>query len=87
MSVVSAKINKQSKEMENKQMVKVALVISTLTLGVFSFVIANAYSYLSLITNEVANATHAGQWNLVGTQFVVLAFGLAIGFIIHSRKK
>lgn len=87
MSVVSSKINKQSKEMENKQMVKVALVISTVILGVFSFIIANAYAYLSLITNEVDNSVHAGQWNLVGTQFLITAFVLALVFVIRSRKK
>lgn len=87
MSVVSSKINKQSKEMENKKMVKVALVISTVILGVFSFIIANAYAYLSLITNEVDNSVHAGQWNLVGTQFLISAFVLALVFVIRSRKK
>jgi|LakMenE01Jun11ns_1017448.scaffolds.fasta_scaffold9719121_4 hypothetical protein len=68
-------------------MVKVALVISTLILGMFSFIIAGSFTYLSRITNEVSNSVQAGQWNLIGIQFVFVAFALAIGFIIHSRKK
>jgi len=68
-------------------MVKVALVVSTFILSMFSFVIANAYSYISLITDETDNATLAGQWSLIGIELVVLAFALAIGFVIHSRKK
>jgi hypothetical protein len=68
-------------------MVKIALVISTLILGIFSFVIADAHSYISLITNQVDDATLAGQWSLISVEFFVASFILAIGFIIHSRKK
>lgn len=68
-------------------MVKVGLVISVFILSMFSFVIANAYSYISLITNEVENSTLAGQWSLIGVELIFIAFALAIGFIIHSRKK
>jgi len=66
---------------------KLATVLLTVILGIFSFVIADAHSYLSLITNEVENATLAGQWSLIGVEFFVASFILAIGFIIHSRKK
>lgn len=86
MSVVAGKITTSNKEMENK-MVKVALVVSVFILGMFSLVISNSYSYLSLITNETENATLAGQWSLIGAEFFVGAFVLALGFIIHSRKK
>jgi len=68
-------------------MLKIALVISTLILGVFSFVIADTYNYLALIVNEVDNSVRAGVWTFFGWQLVILSFGLALGFIIHSRKR
>ncbi len=86
MSVASSKINKQQKKWKIK-MVKVALVISTLILGMFSFIIAGSFAYLSRITNEVSNSVQAGQWNLIGIQFVVLAFVLAVVFIVRSRQR
>jgi hypothetical protein len=68
-------------------MVKVALVISTLILGVFSFVIADAYSYTALINDQESYQVLSGQWSLVGTQFVIGSLILALVFIIKSRKK
>jgi hypothetical protein len=68
-------------------MVKVALVVSVFILGMFSLVIANSYSYLSLITNENENSTLAGQWSLIGVEFFIGALVLALGFIIQSRRK
>lgn len=68
-------------------MIKIALVISTLILGVFSFVIADAYRYTSLINDQESYKVFSGQWALVGTELVIGSFVLAIGFIIHSRKK
>jgi hypothetical protein len=68
-------------------MVKVALVISTLILGVFSFVIADAYRYTSLINDQESYKVFSGQWALVGVQFVVGSLILALMFIIKSRKK
>jgi len=68
-------------------MIKVALVISVFILGMFSFVIANAYTYLNQITNKVEDATIAGQWNLVGIQFIVGSFILGILLIANSRKR
>jgi len=68
-------------------MVKVGLVISTIILGVFSFVISNAYNYLALTSYKTSDSVSAGQWSLVGVEFFVVSFILAIGFIIHSRKK
>jgi len=68
-------------------MVKVALVISTLILGVFSFVIADAYSYTALINDQENYNVLSGQWSLVGTQFVIGSLILALVFIIKSRKK
>jgi len=68
-------------------MVKVALVISTLILGVFSFVIADAYSYTALINSQESYQVLSGQWSLVGTQFVIGSLILALVFIIKSRKK
>ena len=68
-------------------MVKVALVISTLILGVFSFVIADAYSYTALINSQESYQVLSGQWALVGTEFVFGSLVLALIFIIKSRKK
>jgi hypothetical protein len=68
-------------------MVKVALVISTLILGIFGFVIADAYSYTALINSQESYQVLSGQWSLVGTQFVIGSLILALVFIIKSRKK
>jgi hypothetical protein len=68
-------------------MVKVALVISTLILGIFGFVIADAYSYTALINDQESYQVLSGQWSLVGTQFVIGSLILALVFIIKSRKK
>jgi hypothetical protein len=68
-------------------MVKVALVISTLILGVFGFVIADAYSYTALINDQENYNVLSGQWALVGTEFVIGSVILALVFIIRSRKK
>jgi len=68
-------------------MVKIALVLSTLILGIFSFVIADVYSYTALINSQESYQVLSGQWALVGTELVIGSFVLAIGFIIHSRKK
>jgi hypothetical protein len=68
-------------------MLKVALVFSTFTLGLFSFQVANTYNYLGLLLNNVDDSVSAGVWSLIGWQLIVLSFGLALGFIIHSRKR
>jgi hypothetical protein len=68
-------------------MVKVALVLSTLILGIFGFVIADAYSYTALINDQENYNVLSGQWALVGTELVIGSLALAVGFIIHSRKK
>jgi hypothetical protein len=68
-------------------MIKVALVLSILILGIFGFVIADAYSYTALINSQEKYQVFSGQWSLVGTQFVVGSLILALVFIIKSRKK
>jgi len=68
-------------------MIKVALVISTLILGIFGFVIADAYSYTALINDQESYQVLSGQWSLLGTQFVIGSLILALVFIIKSRKK
>jgi len=68
-------------------MIKVALVISTLILGIFSFVIADAYNYTAIINDQENYNVLSGQWALVGTQFVIGSLILALVFIIKSRKK
>jgi len=68
-------------------MVKIALVISTLILGIFSFVIADAYNYTAIINDQENYNVLSGQWSLIGTEFVIGSLALAVGFIIHSRKK
>jgi len=68
-------------------MVKVALVISTLILGIFGFVIADAYSYTALINDQENYNVLSGQWALVGTELVIGSLILALVFIIKSRKR
>jgi hypothetical protein len=68
-------------------MIKVDLVISTLILGIFGFVIADAYSYTALINDQENYNVLSGQWALVGTEFVIGSLILALVFIIRSRKK
>jgi hypothetical protein len=68
-------------------MVKIALVLSTLILGIFGFVIADAYSYTALINDQENYNVLSGQWALVGTEFVIGSVILALVFIIRSRKK
>jgi len=68
-------------------MVKVALVISTLILGIFGFVIADAYSYTALVNDQENYNVLSGQWSLVGTELVIGSLLLAVGFIIKSRKR
>ena len=68
-------------------MIKVALVISTLILGIFGFVIADAYFYTALINDQENYNVLSGQWALVGTEFVIGSLILALVFIIRSRKK
>jgi uncharacterized Tic20 family protein len=87
MSVVSSKINKQSKEMENKQMTKVALVISNLVLSMFAFAVANAYNYTAIITDNTNDHIRSAIWNFVGIQFIFVSVVLALVFIIRSRQR
>jgi len=68
-------------------MVKLALVLSILILGIFSFVIADAYNYTALINSQENYQVLSGQWSLLGTQFVIGSLILALIFIIKSRKK
>lgn len=68
-------------------MVKVALVISILILGIFGFVIADAYSYTALINSQESYQVLSGQWSLIATQFVIGSIILALVFVIQSRKK
>ena len=68
-------------------MVKIALVISILILGIFGFVIADAYSYTAIINDQENYKVLSGQWALVGTELVIGSLVLAVGFIIRLRKK
>ena len=68
-------------------MVKIALVLSILILGIFSFVISDAYNYTAIINDQENYNVLSGQWSLVGTQFVIGSLILALVFIIKSRKK
>lgn len=87
MSVVSAKINKQQKEMENKKMVKVALVISGFILASFAFALGYAYEYTSVITDNTEDVVRSALWNFVGGQFILVSVVLALVFIIRSRQR
>ncbi len=66
---------------------QVALVVASTILGFFSVVIADAYSYLSLITSEVEHKSTSSVWSLVSVEFFILAIVLAIVFIVKSRKR
>jgi len=68
-------------------MLKVCLVVSVFILGLCSFQVANTYNYLAQIVSEVDNSVRAGVWSFAGWQLIILSFALALGFIIHSRKK
>jgi hypothetical protein len=68
-------------------MLKVCLVVSVFILGLCSFQTANTFEYLAQIVNEVDNSVRAGVWTFFGWQLIILSFALALGFIIHSRKK
>lgn len=85
--MVSVIINKQSKEMENKQMTKIALVISNLVLSMFAFALANAYHYTAVITDNLDDHIRSAIWNFVGIQFVFVSVVLALVFVIRSRKR
>ena len=87
MSVVSSKINKQSKEMENNQMTKIALVISNLVLSMFAFALGNAYHYTAVITDNTDDHIRSAIWNFIGIQFVFVSVVLALVFVIRSRQR
>ena len=87
MSVVSSKINKQPKEMENNQMTKIALVISNLVLSMFAFALANAYHYTAVITDKIDDHIRASLWNFVGIQFIIASIVLVLVFVIRSRQR
>jgi cell division protein FtsW (lipid II flippase) len=68
-------------------MVKIALVVSTFILSMFSFIISDAYDFTAKITDNPNTLVLSGQWQLFGVEVFVLAGVLAIGFVIQSRKK
>jgi len=44
-------------------------------------------NYLGVITDDADDKVQSGIWGFVSLQFFILAFALALVFIIRSRKK
>lgn len=70
-----------------KTFLKIGLVMANFVAGVFSLFIADAQNFLGVITDNQDTLVSAGIWNFVSIEFFVLAFVLALVFIIRSRKK
>jgi hypothetical protein len=73
--------------MENKQMVKVALVMSGFILASFAFALGYAYEYTSVITDNTEDTVRSALWNFIGGQFIVVSIVLGLVFAIRSRKR
>ncbi len=70
-----------------KNILKIGIVMSAFIGGVFSFFISDTLNYLSLLTDDPTDKVQSGIWGFVSVQFFILAFILALVFIIRSRKK
>lgn len=70
-----------------KNFLKIGIVMSALVAGIFSFFISDTLNYLSLFTDDATDKVQSGIWGFVSVQFFILAFVLALVFIIRSRKK
>lgn len=70
-----------------KNFLRVGLVMASLMAGIFSFFISDTLNYLGVITDDANDLVSAGIWSFVSVQFFILAFILALVFIIRSRKK
>jgi len=72
--------------MENN-FLRIGLVMASLMAGIFSYFISDTLNYLAIFTDDASDKVQSGIWGFVSVQFFILAFILAIVFIIRSRKK
>lgn len=70
-----------------KNFLKIGIVMSAFIGGVFSFFISDTLNYLSVFTDDASDKVQSGIWGFLSVQFFILAFVLALVFIIRSRKK
>lgn len=70
-----------------KTFLKIGLVMASVVAGIFSFFISDTQNFLGVITDNQDTLVSAGIWSFVSVQFFILAFILALVFIIRSRKK
>jgi hypothetical protein len=70
-----------------KNILKIGIVMSAFIAGAFSFFISDTLNYLGVITDDADDKVQSGIWGFVSLQFFILAFALALVFIIRSRKK
>jgi len=70
-----------------KNILKIGIVMSAFIAGAFSFFISDTLNYLSVFTDDPSDKVQSGIWGFLSVQFFILAFVLALVFIIRSRKK
>lgn len=70
-----------------KTFLKIGLVMASFVAGVFSLFIADAQKVLAVFTDNKDTLVSSGIWSFLSVEFFVLAFILALVFIIRSRKK
>lgn len=70
-----------------KNILKIGIVMSAFIAGAFSFFISDTLNYLAILTDDADDKVQSGIWSFVSVQFFILAFVLALVFIIRSRKK
>lgn len=70
-----------------KNFLRIGLVMASLMAGIFSYFISDTLNYLAIFTDDASDKVQSGIWGFVSVQFFILAFILAIVFIIRSRKK
>lgn len=70
-----------------KNFLRIGLVMASLMAGIFSYFISDTLNYLAIFTDDASDKVQSGIWGFVSVQFFILAFILALVFIIRSRKK
>lgn len=70
-----------------KNFLRIGLVMASLMAGIFSYFISDTLNYLAVFTDDANEKVQSGIWGFVSVQFFILAFILALVFIIRSRKK
>ena len=70
-----------------KNFLRIGLVMASVMAGIFSFFISDTLNYLAVFTDDANDKVQSGIWSFVSIQFFILAFILALVFIIRSRKK